>query len=276
MKSAQVHNTPPVALTIAGSDSGGGAGIQADLKTFSAHHVFGTTAITAITAQNTLGVQRVEVLSVEMVRAQITAVLDDFAIRGSKTGMLANAEIISAVATIATKGYLPRLVVDPVMFSASGHRLLEENALEAYRTRLIPVAYLVTPNVPEAEALVGGAITNVSDLAEAARAICALGVPNTLVKGGHLEDPDHSVDVLCTPNGLRTLKAQRVQTSNVHGTGCTLSASITANLARGMGLVVSVQEAKSYVTEAIRSSAAWALGKGSGPLDHFSTVLHHH
>lgn len=276
MNSAQVHNTPPVALTIAGSDSGGGAGIQADLKTFSAHHVFGTTAITAVTAQNTLGVQSVEVLSVEIVRAQIEAVLDDFAIRGSKAGMLANAEIIAEVASIATRGYLPRLVVDPVMYSASGHRLLEENALEAYQTRLIPAAYLVTPNVAEAEALVGGVISNVTDLAEAARAICGLGATNALVKGGHLDDPEQSIDILCTPTEMRTLKAQRVQTTNIHGTGCTLSAAITANLARGMGLIVSVQEAKSYVTEAIRSSAAWALGKGSGPLDHFSQVLHHH
>jgi hydroxymethylpyrimidine/phosphomethylpyrimidine kinase len=270
-----VHKSPPVALTIAGSDSGGGAGIQADLKTFAAHHVFGTSAITAITAQNTVGVHAIEVLPTQMVRAQVNAVASDFMVRGVKTGMLATAEIVSEVADLIAEREWSRVVVDPVMVAASGDRLVAPDAVYAYREDLLQRAYLVTPNIPETEALCDGAIDTVEDMVKAARELYHRTGAFALVKGGHRQGED-SLDILFDGLEIFTFVAKRVESPNVHGTGCTLSSAICANLVRGMGLHDSIREAKLYVTAAIRGGSDWALGRGSGPLDHFVQVRHHH
>jgi len=256
------------ALTIAGSDSGGGAGIQADLKTFAAHQVYGTSAITAITAQNTLGVTAVEALSADLVTAQIEAIMGDIGADAVKTGMLANAAIVEVVAAAIEALELPSVVVDPVMIAKSGHSLLDAEALAAMRTELLPRTRLVTPNIPEAETLTGLTIRTLDDVREAAKRIQALGPGAVIVKGGHLPGED-AVDVLYEGHGraFHELRAPRIQTRNTHGTGCTFASAITANLARGYSLLDAVTHAKTYVTGAIRHGLA--IGRGHGPLDHF-------
>lgn len=263
-------------MTIAGSDSGGGAGVQADLKTFAAHHVYGTSVITAVTAQNTLGVQGYRVVDVDLVSTQIKSILEDFWIRGAKTGMLATTETVQMVSEFAKDKILPRLVVDPVMVAASGDSLITSDAIEAYINDLFPYAYLITPNAPEASKLVGVRIEGAQDLVTAAIELKKMGPQNVLVKGGHLEDEKESIDVLYDGEQIFTFRATRIESKNTHGTGCTLSAAISANLARGTTLTDAVREAKAYVTSAIAGSKEWALGHGYGPLDHFNSVVHHY
>ncbi len=259
---------PPVALSIAGSDSAAGAGIQVDLKTFSALGVFGATVITAVTAQNTVGVQAVHAVPADMVEAQLSSVLDDLPVAAVKTGMLANARNVAAIAGRAARGELPSLVVDPVMVSSSGTRLLDDEAEEAYRARLIPEARVLTPNLREASALVGRQLRNLEDMAGAARELRSWGPEVVVVKGGHLSEGD-ATDVVYDGRQVRLLREERVDTPNLHGTGCTLSAAIAAYLAIGEPVERAIESAKRYVTDAIRGGAAWSLGRGHGPLDHF-------
>jgi hydroxymethylpyrimidine/phosphomethylpyrimidine kinase len=254
------------ALTIAGSDSGGGAGIQADLKTFAAHGVFGTSAITAVTAQNTLGVTSWQALPADLVTAQIEAVAGDIGAHSVKTGMLANAAIVEAVAAAIESMDLPLVVVDPVMVAKGGDRLLEEDAALAMRSELLPRAHIVTPNIPEAEVLAGIRIDSVEAMHEAARRILALGPRVVLVKGGHLDSPD-AVDVVCAREGSYELRGPRIASTNTHGTGCTLASAIAANLALGINDRESIERAKAYLEGAIRHAPG--LGRGHGPVDHF-------
>jgi hydroxymethylpyrimidine/phosphomethylpyrimidine kinase len=254
------------ALTIAGSDSGGGAGIQADLKTFAAHRVFGTSAITAVTAQNTLGVTLWEALSADLVTAQIEAIAGDIGADAVKVGMLANAAIVEAVAAAIEDLDLPHVVVDPVMIAKGGARLLEDDAVEAMRAELLPRAQIVTPNVPEAEALARMRIATVDDMREAGRRILALGPRVVLVKGGHLDGPE-SVDVACTAAESFELRGPRIDTRSTHGTGCTLSSAIAANLAAGLPDREALTQAREYLEGAMRHAPA--IGRGHGPLNHF-------
>ena len=255
-----------ISLTIAGSDSGGGAGIQADLKTFQRFGVFGTSAITAITAQNTLGVSRWEALSVDMVRAQIDAVAEDLAPHAFKTGMLANAAIASAVSSAARELALPNYVLDPVMVATSGDLLLEQEAVRVIRDELLPQAALVTPNLPEAAILVGEAIEDEDGMARAAEKITGeMGAQAVLLKGGHLTSGDRIVDILYD-GAVRAFRSRRIDTTSTHGTGCTLSAAITAQLARGESLHAAVRTSIEYVQSAI--ATAPGLGRGHGPLNH--------
>jgi hydroxymethylpyrimidine/phosphomethylpyrimidine kinase len=254
------------ALTIAGSDSGGGAGIQADLKTFAAHGVFGTSALTAVTAQNTLGVTSWQALPADLVIAQIEAVAGDIGAHAVKTGMLANAAIVEAVAAAIESMDLPLVVVDPVMVAKGGDRLLEEDAVLAMRSELLPRAHIVTPNLPEAEVLAGMRIDSVETMHEAARRILALGPRVVLVKGGHLDSPE-AVDVVCTREGSYELRSPRIASTNTHGTGCTLASAIAANLALGINDREAIERAKTYLEGAIRHAPG--LGRGHGPLNHF-------
>jgi hydroxymethylpyrimidine kinase/phosphomethylpyrimidine kinase len=257
-------------LTIAGSDSGGGAGIQADLKTFAAHGVHGTTALTAVTAQNTAEVRGVVALPPEFVRQQVEAVLDDIAVRSVKTGMLANPAIVGAVAELAGAGRLPQLVVDPVLVSSSGQALMEPEGVEAYLHRLLPTALVATPNLREAATLTGAVVEELMSVAamrDVAERIRATGVRYVVVKGGHLTDA--APDVVAGPEGIIVLEAERVQTVNDHGTGCSLSAAIVAHLALGLDVPAAVQAAKAFVARALAGAAAWRLGTGHGPIDHF-------
>jgi hydroxymethylpyrimidine/phosphomethylpyrimidine kinase len=269
-----VSSTPPVALTIAGSDSGGGAGVQADLKTFAALGVFGTSALTALTAQNTRGVTGVWPVPASFVVAQVEAVLDDLTVRAVKTGMLGTREVVEAVAGLAAAGRLPHLVVDPVMVATSGDRLLEQPAEQAYVALLLPYAAVLTPNLLEAQALLGGSITTLDEQREAARALGALGAEVVVVKGGHAvrDSGDDAVDVVWDGREVRDLRSPRVATDNAHGTGCTFAAAIAAGLAQGREAGVAVEAAKAYVTGALQAGADWRLGGGSGPLDHQWTV----
>ena len=254
------------ALTIAGSDSGGGAGIQADLKTFAAHGVYGTSAITAVTAQNTRGVTAWEAVTPALVVAQIDAVASDIGADAVKTGMLANAAIVEAVAGALGRLALPFLVVDPVMIAKGGDRLLEQAAVEAIRARLLPLAHVVTPNIPEAEELAGMRITALDDMRAAARRILALGPRVVLVKGGHL-DGDDSVDVACMGAEVVEFRGERFDTLHTHGTGCTLASAIAANLALGHDAREAIGRARAYVEGAIRHAPG--IGHGHGPLNHF-------
>jgi len=257
----------PTALTIAGSDSGGGAGIQADLKTFHAFGVFGTSAICAITAQNTTGVRAVQAVPVEMVRAQIAAVAEDLPPAACKTGMLATRQLVEAVATAIEAHALPAYVLDPVMVATSGDRLLDADAEGAVARRLVPLAALVTPNLDEAAILTGQSVTDVAGMERAARALVGMGAAAALVKGGHLEGRE-AVDVLCTRDGaVRTFSHARLDTTSTHGTGCTLSAAVTAGLAHGRSLERAVEDALTWLHRAI--ATAPGLGQGHGPLNHF-------
>ncbi len=258
------------ALTIAGSDSGGGAGIQADLKTFAAHGVYGTNAITAVTAQNTLGVTTWRAMPADLVTAQIEAIAGDIGADAVKVGMLATAAIVEAVAAAIEALELPQVVVDPVMVAKGGDRLLEEDAVVAMRAELLPRAHLVTPNIPEAEVLAGMSIASLADMHLAGRRILELGPRVVVVKGGHLEGAefaDQAIDVFCTSGGDQELRVPRVHSRNTHGTGCTLSSAIAANLALGRADLEAVERAKEYLTGAIRNAPG--IGRGHGPLNHF-------
>jgi len=254
------------ALTIAGSDSGGGAGIQADLKTFAAHGVYGTTAVTAVTAQNTLGVTGWEPVSTDLVVAQIEAVVGDLGAHAVKTGMLATAAIVEAVAAAIDGLELPQVVVDPVMIAKGGDRLLAEEAVAMVKTELIRRAMVVTPNIPEAEVLADIAIRSLDDMRSAARRILGLGARVVVVKGGHLDGPE-SVDVVCTSDRMFELRGPRLPGRHTHGTGCTFAAAIAANLALGRDVEVALQDARRYLEGAIRHAPG--LGQGHGPLNHF-------
>jgi len=254
----------PRALSIAGSDSGGGAGIQADLKTFSALGVYGMTAITAVTVQNTLGVSGVEALDPSIVAAQITAVASDIGVDAAKTGMLANAAIVHAAAEAIRDAGILKLVVDPVAVSKHGNMLLEPAAVNALRSALLPLTLLVTPNLPEAEALSRLEVRTREDMRRAGERIRSMGAGAVLVKGGHLEGGG-AADLLIDADGEEWLEAERIDTPHTHGTGCTLSAAITAHLAIGEDLRSSVRAGKAFVTGAI--AHALALGRGIGPVD---------
>ena len=254
------------ALTIAGSDSGGGAGIQADLKTFAAHGVFGMTAITAVTAQNTLGVTAVHSVPADIVIAQIEAVVSDIGVDAVKTGMLATAAIVEAVAAAIVDLDLPQVVVDPVMVAKGGARLLDGDAVEAMKAELLKRALLITPNVAEAEALTGLEVRTLKQARAAARALRAMGPAAVIVKGGHLEG-DEAIDVLFDGHRVIELRGPRLQSASTHGTGCTFASAIAANLAHGRSLEEAARRAKAYLTEAIRQAPG--LGAGHGPVNHF-------
>ena len=256
---------PPVALTVAGSDSGGGAGIVADLKTFEAHGVWGTTAVVAVTAQNTLGVQGFETLPAALVRAQIGSVVGDIGVAAAKTGMLATAELVAAVAGAFRDLGVAPLVVDPVFVSKHGDTLLADDAVAALREELLPLAAVVTPNLPEASALAGFEVTDRAGMEEAGRALVALGAGLAMVKGGHLEGGG-SPDCLVTGSGqVVWLEGERIPGRHTHGTGCVLSAAVTAELARGMDPADACVAAKRFVERAI--AAGLPLGGGVGPVN---------
>jgi len=252
-----------VVLTIAGSDSGGGAGIQADLKTFAAHGLHGASAITAVTAQNSVGVSDWVALEPAMVVAQIEAVATDMPVVAAKTGMLGTREIVTAVAEAVVRLAISNLVVDPVMVAKSGDRLLDPQAERAYVDRLFKVATVLTPNLLEAEALLGRGVRSLEEMRLAARDLRASGPRVVVVKGGHLEG--EAIDVFFDGHHLEELPAARIPTKNTHGTGCTFSAAIAARLGLGAEPLEAVRGAKDYVTEAIRRS--YAVGRGHGPLD---------
>jgi hydroxymethylpyrimidine/phosphomethylpyrimidine kinase len=254
---------PPVALTIAGSDSGGGAGIQADLKTFAALGVHGTCAITAITAQNTLGVNEILEIAPELVVAQMAAVMRDIGAQGAKTGMLANAAIIEAVASAVEEYSITNLVVDPVMVAKGGARLLRDDAVESLRRRLLPLAAVVTPNLPEVAVLLGRRVETLEERRSAARELVALGARAAVVKGGHAAGD--AIDVYWDGTALVELRAARIQTRNTHGSGCVFSAAIAAELAKGSDTLAAVRTAKTFIGRAIAS--ALEIGKGHGPVN---------
>ena len=254
----------PRVLTIAGSDSGGGAGIQADLKTFAALDVYGTSALTAVTAQNTLGVQAAVELPLTLIGAQIDAVVSDIGTDVAKTGMLSSSAIIETVADRIRAWHL-RLVVDPVMVAKGGDHLLQPEAVTTLRSILLPLAEVVTPNIPEAETLTGRAIYTVDDMREAARAIHSLGPRHVVVKGGHLRGAP--VDVYFDGEQITEFRVERIETQHTHGTGCTFSAAIAAYLARGLPVAEAVAGAKRYITGAIRHAPG--IGGGHGPVAHF-------
>lgn len=256
-------------LTIAGSDSGGGAGIQADLKAFSARGVYGMSAITALTAQNTVGVQGVHEVPASFVGQQIDSVMADIGADAWKTGMLANAEIIHTVAERARHYEVERFVIDPVMVAKSGDPLLREDAMDALRDELLPLAYVITPNHHEAEVLTGMEIRTVDDARRAAEAIHRQGARYALVKGGHLPAAEDAVDVLYDGNGFTEFRSPRIETKNTHGTGCTFASAIAAELAKGYDVRQAIQNAKDYLTGALRAGATLHIGQGHGPVDHF-------
>ncbi len=258
--------TPTVALTIAGSDSGGGAGSQDDLRTFAAFGVFGTSAITAVTAQNTVGVQRILLLDPEIVRDQIISVTSDFDVRSVKTGMLGSAAVVDLVRNFAEHHHFPTLVVDPVMVATTGARLLSEDARDAY-IQLLPFVDLITPNLYETEFLLQTEVTDVQDMQREARRLCDLGARSALVKGGHLQG-SYATDVFFDGTTLELFQETRIDSHNVHGTGCTLSAAITAALAQGVDTIEAVARAKEYISSCIKGSADWKIGAGAGPVNH--------
>ena len=255
-----------VALTIAGSDSGAGAGIQADLKTFAAHNVYGLTAVTAVTAQNSLGVSSYQAVPADLVTAQIEAVVSDFGVHAAKTGMLPNAAIVESVAAAVTDLEIPLLVVDPVMLATSGDRLLDDEAVAAMTSELFGRALVVTPNIPEAEALTGVEIRSDTNRREAARVIASFGARNVIIKGGHLATTDIS-DLLFDGRDFHDLHNERVQGGTTHGTGCSFAAAITSHLALGQSLPDAIRMAQRYIAGAIRRAPG--LGRGHGPLNHF-------
>ena len=263
--------TVPVALTIAGSDSGGGAGIQADLRTFAFHLVHGTSALTCVTSQNTIGVTRVDALPPEAVAAQIDAVVEDIGVQAAKTGMLLNQAIIATVADRVSALALPNLVVDPVMVSRTGAQLIDDEAIAMLKSELLPQAILATPNRYEAQILSGMEINNLGDMEQAAERILKLGMKAVLVKGGGMSGELRGVDVFLDGDRLEVLQTETIDTSNTHGTGCTIAAAITANLAYGRDLLTAVQAGKDYVTQALYYSLQ--LGKGQGPVGHFFPLL---
>jgi hydroxymethylpyrimidine/phosphomethylpyrimidine kinase len=262
----------PIALTIAGSDSSGGAGIQADLKTFSALGLYGASVITAVTAQNTRGVQGVETMPAAFVALQLRSVLDDLDVSAIKTGMLATREIVLAVA--AALGPIAErvpVIVDPVMVATSGDALLQPDAVDAYRTALFPLAALITPNLAEAARLTGRTVATSLDQMDQGSALIADGARAVLVKGGHATG-DEAVDVFVMQGYVKTFAAPRIDTRHTHGTGCTLSAAIAAGLALGQPLPIAIERAKDYLTAALRAGDTLRIGAGSGPVDHFHAI----
>jgi len=260
----------PVALTIAGSDSGGGAGIQADLKTFAAFGVHGTSALTAITAQNTVGVTDIMELPPALVRAQIEAVMLDIGAAAAKTGMLSSAAIIEVVADAITHFNLRNLVVDPVMVAKGGARLLRDDAVDSLRRRLLPVAAVVTPNLPEAEVLLGRSIRTLDERRQAARDLVALGAHAAVVKGGHGDD-EQAIDHYFDGTELIELRSPRIPTANTHGSGCVFSAAIAAGLAKGSDSLAAVHHAKDFITRGIEHSLE--VGRGHGPVNPMFKVV---
>ncbi|MCE2542357.1 MAG: bifunctional hydroxymethylpyrimidine kinase/phosphomethylpyrimidine kinase [Acidobacteria bacterium] len=257
------------ALTIAGSDSGGGAGVQADLKTFAAHGVYGLSAVTAVTAQNSLAVSAIHPVPAPVVASQIAAVVTDFGAQAVKTGMLLEAAIVEAVAASLAEFKLPNLVVDPVLIASSGAALLDADGVSALRTRLLPLARVVTPNRPEAERLTGRAIASTGEAADAARRIRDMGPAAVILTGGHLRG-DTVVDILYDGVELFELRGTRVETAHSHGTGCTFAAAVAAGLALGRALPEAARSAKRYVEQGLRRAPG--LGRGSGPLAHCRPV----
>lgn len=259
----------PVALTIAGSDSSGGAGIQADLKTFAACGVYGASAITALTAQNTMGVTSIHEVPADFIIAQIDAVFSDLDVKAVKIGMVSRREVIEAIVAGLDRWSPQHVVVDPVMVATSGDRLLSPDAIDALRTRLIPHASLLTPNLPEAAALLNEAVAlNEADIESQGRRLLAMGCPAVLIKGGHGQGPE-SIDYLIDRDSVIRLAAPRLATSNTHGTGCSLSSAVAAGLAKGEGLEAAVRHAKAYISAAIAAADRLGVGHGHGPVHHF-------
>lgn len=265
---------PITVLSVAGSDSGGGAGLQADLRTFAAFAVHGTTAVTAVTAQNTVGVTDVVVLPISLVISQVRAVSEDFIVAAVKTGMLGDADVVEAVADLAREGLLPQLVVDPVLVSSTRQSLMADGGVRAYREALFPLAHVITPNLREAAALCGADVRDISsvdDMRELGAELLSLGPRFVLVKGGHLASRGEDAgvpDVLMSAEGVVVYESPRVNTVNDHGTGCSLSAALCAGLALGADVADATREAKAFVHAALRGAAPWHLGHGRGPLDH--------
>jgi len=262
-----MSRTPPRVLSIAGSDSGGGAGIQADLKTFSAHGCFGMTAITAVTAQNTQGVRDIHALPAALVARQIDAVAEDIGVDAVKIGMLLGPEVVRAVADALRRHGLRRVVLDPVMVASSGDRLVTDETVAALRSELFPLTTLLTPNLDEAAALLGQPVLHADAMQAAVPALRALGASAVLLKGGHLAGPVLT-DLLVDADGTTLWQGERIDTRNTHGTGCTLSSAVACGLARGLALREAVAQARDYVRAALRGAAGWRLGQGHGPLDH--------
>ncbi|HJV45551.1 MAG TPA: bifunctional hydroxymethylpyrimidine kinase/phosphomethylpyrimidine kinase [Bacillota bacterium] len=254
------------ALTIAGSDSGGGAGIQADLKTFTARNVYGMSAITAITAQNTLGVQGVHVVPLEMIEKQIDMVIEDLGVDAVKTGMLGTSDVIELVAQKLKQHKVTRLVVDPVMIAKGGAKLLEDEAVASMISQLIPLAAVITPNIPEAEVLTGRKITTVEDMVQAAKDIISMGARGVVIKGGHLVG--EPLDIFYDGRELTYYEGKRIQTRHTHGTGCTFAACIAAELAKGREIRKCIETAKAFITAAIQNELG--LGTGHGPTNHWA------
>lgn len=262
-----------IALTIAGSDSGGGAGIQADLKTFQELGTFGTSVLTAITAQNTNGVHGVQAVDTDIIDGQLEAVMTDLRPKAAKTGMIFSPEIIALIAERLTQYGPIQLVVDPVMIAKGGASLLQEEAIEALRTKLVPLATVITPNIPEAEVLAEMTIENEDDLREAADRILKLGAEHVIIKGGHSDDPQFSEDYIVSTDGSSfRLQSPRIDTEDTHGTGCTFSAAIAANLAKGMSVEEAITEAKVFIQSAIQYGLH--IGSGHGPTNHAAYRIH--
>jgi hydroxymethylpyrimidine/phosphomethylpyrimidine kinase len=266
---------PLVVLTIAGSDSSGGAGIEADLRTFAALGVHGAVALTAVTAQNTCGVFAVLAVEPEMVRAQVEAVADDLAVAATKTGMLARPATVRTVASLAEEGRLPRLVVDPVLVSSTGHLLMEDGGVDAYRDALFAQALVVTPNLRETAVLLGidlASLRDEDDLAAAGRSLLSMGPTCVVVKGGHRVEgtatASSAPDVVVTADGAVTVDGPRIATRNDHGTGCSLASAIAVGLAEGLEPLTAVQRAKRFVADALEGASHWRVGAGHGPIDH--------
>ena len=267
MTQTKQYNT---VLSIAGSDSGGGAGIQADIKAISAMGCYAATAITAVTVQNTLGVEAVHPIPLDILRGQIDCVLSDIGAKAVKIGMLHSAEVVEVVADALRRHNVTNIVLDPVMVSTSGHRLIEESAIATLRERLLPMARVITPNIPEAEILAGVTITSNDQLPEVARKLSGGGRTSVLLKAGHLTE-NRLVDHLynAEDDTVTPLPSERIETRNTHGTGCTLSSALAAALARGEGLTQAARSAKDYIDGAIRAGADYQIGRGHGPVNHF-------
>ena len=256
---------PPKSLTIAGSDSGGGAGIQADLKTFASLGVYGTSAITAVTSQNTLGVTDIVNVPAKSVISQIEAVISDIGTDSIKIGMLSNASIVNAVSSYISQSNFEKVIVDPVMISKSGHKLLSESAIKSMIKMLIPISFIITPNIPEASIISKTKIHSIESAKIAAKKIVKLGAKACIVKGGHFDGPP--VDVFYDGKKYETFKSERINTKNTHGTGCTFSAAIAAYIAKGEDIISAISKSKNYINCAIQED--FLVGKGHGPLNHF-------
>lgn len=263
----------PIALTIAGSDSGGGAGIQADLKTFSALGVYGASVITALTAQNTKGVTGIHDVPADFITAQMDAVFSDLDVQAVKIGMVARREAIDAIVAGLDRWSPKHVVFDPVMVATSGDRLLSSDAVDALRSKLFPRAHLITPNLPEAAALLNESVaSSEQDIEQQGRRLLAFGCPAVLIKGGHGQGPE-STDYLIDANTVIRLAAPRILTSNTHGTGCSLSSAVAAGLAKGFGLERAVRDAKAYISAAIAAADRLNVGHGHGPIHHFHAFI---